>query len=166
MQTHYIYLAKTSHLKIGITRQTHVPGRWIDQGADEVLPILKVKDRLNSGLVEVELSKSISDKTDWRAMLLGTTCSDDLISMRESLFNTYGDLLDDLEAEEVGSDEIVKINYPILKYPTKVTALSFDKDKTVEGTLQGIKGQYLILDTGVINIRKFQGYAIDLLSGA
>jgi hypothetical protein len=30
----------------------------------------------------------------------------------------------------------------------------------VTGVLQGIKGQYLILDTGVLNLRKFGGYEI------
>ncbi len=163
LQPHFIYLAKTSHVKVGITRQTHVPYRWIDQGADEVLPILKVKDRLTSGLVEVELAKAISDKTDWRAMLMGKTCDDDLIAIRENLFSQFGDLLDDTEAEDLQNTETIKINYPILEYPKKINSLSFDKQSLIEGTLMGIKGQYLIFDTGVINLRKYQGYFIDVL---
>jgi hypothetical protein len=30
--------------------------------------------------------------------------------------------------------------------------------------LHGIKGQYLLLDTGVINIRKFSGYEVEFIA--
>ena len=39
------------------------------------------------------------------------------------------------------------------------------KEKVVKGTLEGIKGQYLILDQGVLNIRKFAGYEVSFNTG-
>ncbi|MGB0455132.1 MAG: DUF2797 domain-containing protein [Bacteriovoracaceae bacterium] len=158
---HYIYLANTSKPKIGITRETQVPTRWIDQGAFEALPILKVPDRHTSGLIEVEFAKALSDKTNWRAMLKGEKEEVDLEELRESLFDEFADLLDSYDVEEV-EDDVYTFDYPVESYPEKVTSLSFDKTPLIEGTLQGIRGQYLILDTGVLNIRKHQGYFIEI----
>ncbi len=158
---HYIYLSITSGLKVGITRETQVPTRWVDQGAVKALPILKVADRKTSGMVEVEIAKEMADKTNWRNMLKGVYTDVDLEAIRDNIYETYGDLLDDADAEEV-EEEVLEIEYPVLQLPEKVTSLSFDKTKDVEGTLKGIKGQYLIFDNGVINIRKHNGYAIDL----
>ena len=161
MKPHIVYLSNTSSVKIGITREANIPYRWIDQGAVEALPILRVQNRLLSGLVESEIKKDYNDKTNWRRMLKGDFEETDLYQERESIFNTFGDLLDDLEAEDL-DEEVVKINYPILENPKKITSLSFDKKPLIEGTLLGIKGQYLILDSGVLNIRKHQGYFINL----
>ncbi|MEM8891339.1 MAG: DUF2797 domain-containing protein, partial [Bacteroidota bacterium] len=48
-------------------------------------------------------------------------------------------------------------------YPEKVKSLSFDKMPEIEGTLVGIRGQYLIFDAGrVLNIRKHTAYWVDL----
>ena len=58
--------------------------------------------------------------------------------------------------------EPVEIKYPVVQYPEKIISLNFDKTPIVEGTLLGIKGQYLILDVGVINIRRSTGYNIEL----
>ena len=68
MVDHYVYLANSSGLKVGITRHTQLPTRWIDQGASQALPIFKVRTRLQSGLVETALAEFISDKTNWRAL--------------------------------------------------------------------------------------------------
>ncbi len=160
-QPHYVYLANTSGLKVGITRETQIPTRWIDQGASFALPILKVSDRKTSGLIEVEVSKEIDDKTNWRKMLQGKIDDVDLYQERENIFETLSDLLDDLEAEDL-DEEVVVITYPIESLPEKIKSLGFDKNSLIEGTLIGIKGQYLILDTGVLNIRKHQGYHIEL----
>ena len=64
-------------------------------------------------------------------------------------------------AEEI-EEGITEIAYPVKEYPTKITSLGFDKNPKIEGTLLGIKGQYLIFDTGVINMRKHQGYKIQI----
>ncbi len=157
---HYIYLAVSSDLKVGITRHTQVPTRWIDQGATYALPILKVQDRKTSGEIEIEIARFYKDKTNWRKMLQGTVPEIDLIEKREEVFETLADVLDSFDVEDL-DEEITTIKYPVLEYPTKVTSLGFDKKPIVEGTLLGIKGQYLILDTGVINMRKHQGYEIE-----
>jgi hypothetical protein len=39
---HYVYLANSSGIKVGITRESQIPIRWIDQGAVQALPIMKV----------------------------------------------------------------------------------------------------------------------------
>ena len=58
------------------------------------------------------------------------------------------------------TEEVRRFNYPVLTYPQRVTALNLDKTPTIEGTLLGIKGQYLIFDVGVLNVRKFTGYQV------
>jgi hypothetical protein len=162
MQPHIVYLALSSNVKVGITREKQVPTRWIDQGATQALPILRVKDRHTAGLIEVEIAKEYSDRTDWRKMLKGELDEGDfdLSMLRDQIFDDFGDIIDNFEAEDL-EEEIVEINYPILELPKKVTSLGFDKKPLIEGTLLGIKGQYLILDTGVLNIRKHQGYQIE-----
>ena len=133
----------------------------MDQGASFALPILECKDRYTAGLIEAEISKQMSDKTNWRDMLKGVLQEEDLEAHREDIYEQFADLLDDMNAEDL-EDPVVKINYPVEQYPEKVSSLSFDKKPLIEGTLMGIKGQYLILDTGVLNIRKHQGYQIEL----
>lgn len=157
---HYIYLSLTSGVKIGITRETQVPTRWVDQGAVKALPILKVADRKTSGTIEIEIAKEMADKTNWRKMLKSDYQDADLEELRDHIYETYGDLLDDADAEDV-EEEVLEIEYPVLEVPEKFSSFSFEKKPCVEGTLLGIKGQYLILDTGVINMRKHNGYAID-----
>lgn len=163
MQPHIVYLALSSNVKVGITRERQVPTRWIDQGATQALPILKVKDRLSAGLIEIEIAKEYSDRTDWRKMLKGELDEGDfdLPYLRDQIYDSFGHVMDDMQVEDIDS-EIVSINYPILSLPKKITSLTFDKLPKIEGTLLGIKGQYLIFDTGVLNIRKHQGYKIDL----
>ncbi len=158
---HYIYLSKTSDIKVGITRHTQVPTRWIDQGATEALPILKVQDRKTSGLIEVEIAKIVPDKTNWRKMLKGEQSDGpSLEEYKEMIFDSLADMLDDFDVEEV-EEAPTFIKYPVNQYPEKVSSFNFNKDPLVKGVLKGIKGQYLIFDSGVINIRKFQGYEIE-----
>src|SRR5690606_37595296 len=129
----------------------------------QALPILKIKDRHTAGLLEVEIAKEYSDRTDWRKMLKGEVDEGDfdLPFLRDQIYDSIGDLIDDFEAEDVEQD-VVNISYPILEVPKKITSFSFDKTREIEGTLLGIKGQYLMLDTGVLNMRKHQGYFIEL----
>lgn len=165
MISHYVYLSNTSELKVGITRHTQIPTRWIDQGAISALPIIKVGTRYQSGIFEVLLSEMVSDRTNWRKMLSGDVALINLEGERDRLFEEFGERLDELEMEfgedqiEILEDEqVVNIEYPVLEYPTKIKSLSFEKVPKIEGTLLGIKGQYLIFDIGVINIRKHTGY--------
>jgi len=168
MQPHFVYLANSSALKIGITRQGQIPTRWIDQGAVAALPILKVQSRYLSGLMEVAFKDHVADKTNWQQMLKSEAEPLDLKAERDQLIPQVQDALRDLRhrfgedaVEFLPEAEVVNIHYPILKYPSKVKSLSFDKEPQVAGVLEGIKGQYLIFDTGVINIRKFGGYEVE-----
>ncbi|GAA5191858.1 DUF2797 domain-containing protein [Ferrimonas gelatinilytica] len=167
MIPHYVYLANTSGLKVGITRHSQVPTRWLDQGATQALPILRVATRQLSGLVEVALAQLVADKTNWRAMLKGS--GEPLVLKAEAarLLPLIEQTLKDLgqshgvDAIEHLDEAVVTINYPVDQYPGKIASHNFDKQPEVSGVLQGIKGQYLIFDTGVINIRKFTGYEIE-----
>jgi hypothetical protein len=53
-------------------------------------------------------------------------------------------------------------NFPVQEYPTKVVSFNLDKNPVAQGTLMGIKGQYLILDSGVINLRKYGSYLVSV----
>jgi hypothetical protein len=166
---HIIYLANSSGLKVGITRSTQVPTRWIDQGAVAALPVLKVSTRYQSGIFEKLFASVVNDKTDWRKMLKGNIEEIDLLEKRNELYDYFGEAIDRLEnefgsaqVEILENSSVTTINYPVMEYPEKVTSLSLDKNEVVGGTLLGIKGQYLIFNTGVINIRTHTGYNIDL----
>ncbi len=173
MRGHIVYLANSSGLKVGITRESQVPTRWIDQGAREALPILRVASRRLAGLVEVALASHVSDKTDWRRMLRGDPEPRVLARRRDELLATASDTLDELR-ERHGDDaierlpdaECVEIEYPVSEYPEKIRALNLDRTPTLEGTLLGIKGQYLILDAGVLNVRKYAGYEVAFSAGS
>ncbi len=156
---HIIYLANSSELKVGITRFNNIPERFIDQGAVTALPILKVDSRLKSGKLESILKQFISDKTNWRKMLKNEISPVDLRAQKQDLLARIKDDIDILEAE-ILEDKIIEINYPVLLYPKKITTLNFNKTAHISGKLLGIKGQYLLLDTGVLNIRKFSSYFI------
>lgn len=169
MQDHYVYLANTSGLKVGITRGTQIPTRWIDQGASQAMPIFRVRNRAQSGAVEVLFKAHVADRTDWRRMLRGAPDALDMASRRDTLLSECEGELKQLHEhfgqgaiECLEDAEVVSLVYPVEEYPEKVKSLNFDKTPLIEGHLLGIKGQYLILDTGVLNIRKFAGYHVTL----
>jgi hypothetical protein len=170
MVDHIVYLANSSGIKVGITRETQLPTRWIDQGAVQALPIFRVKTRQQSGLVEDLLRQHVADKTNWRTMLKGEILPADLPTMRDTLYERCDKGLVELEErfglqsfQRLENVEPVNIEYPVLKHPSKVASHNMDKNPLVEGTLMGIKGQYLILDNGVINIRKYTAYHVEVL---
>lgn len=160
-KTHVIYLANSSGLKVGITRATQVPFRWMDQGASFALPIMEVKDRFTSGKVEMLFKKHIADKTDWRKMLKSEPEPIDLLEWKTKLLK---DLEKDLKAFEYKllDDPVWSFHYPIETYPQKISSISLDKIPEIHSKLIGIKGQYLIFESGVINIRSHAGYEVTL----
>ncbi len=167
MTDHVVYLANSSGVKVGITRATQVPTRWIDQGASQALPILRVATRQQSGLVEDLLRSQVADRTNWRALLKGDAEAVDLPAVREQLFDHCAEGLTVLQQrfglqaiQPLADAEVVEIRYPVTAYPAKIVSLDLEKTPVVEGTLLGIKGQYLLLDTGVINLRKFTAYQV------
>ena len=165
---HYVYLANSSGIKVGITRGTQVPTRWIDQGAAQALPVFKVANRRQSGLLEVVLKQHVSDRTDWRKMLKADAEPMDLKSIRDSLLDDCSLQIAEIKSEhgegeiEAVDESVVEIKFPVSEYPKKIKSWNLDKQPEIEGQLVGIKGQYLILDTGVLNIRKFSGYNIQV----
>jgi hypothetical protein len=167
---HIVYLANSSGLKVGITRETQLPTRWLDQGATQALPIFRVGTRYQSGLLEVTLAQHIADKTNWQALLKGDSEPLDLTTLRDELLARVEDEIAALEARFPGQiarlpdAEVQSFRYPVLQYPAKIRAFNLDQDPDAAGTLLGIKGQYLIFDTGVINIRKFTAYQVELLT--
>ncbi len=170
MTDHYVYLANSSGIKVGITRANQIPTRWIDQGAIQALPIFKVSQRRYSGLLEVIYKTQVSDRTQWQRMLKGQVEKIDLIAHQQQLIEllteevtTLKNELGDGSIEAINATEMTEFVYPVIEYPTKIKSFNLDKQAIIEGTLMGIKGQYLIFDSGVINIRKFSGYHIDLI---
>jgi len=153
---------------VGITRHTQIPTRWIDQGATQALPLFRVSTRLQSGLVEIALAKFIADKTNWRAMLKGSGVDVDLKAKAKELLPEISAQLDEIklrfgaDAVELLDEPVVNLNFPVEQYLEKISSFNFDKTPQVSGLLQGIKGQYLIFDHGVINIRKFGSYQVSL----
>jgi len=169
MTDHIVYLANSSGIKVGITRVSQVPTRWMDQGAVAALPIMRVATRQLSGLVEVLFKQHVADKTNWRTMLKGEIKECDLVAEADRLFDLVEPGLKTLRAEHgdmallrLDETEEWTFDYPVQQYPTKIASHNFDKDPVVEGVLQGIKGQYLIFDTGVINVRKFGSYHVEV----
>ena len=169
MQDHIVYLANSSGLKVGITRATQVPTRWIDQGATQALAIMRVRSRLQSGTLEMVFKQHVADKTNWRDMLKGKAAELDMAGERDRLLAACEEDIKELK-DRFGFFAIsvlkgidpVSIDYPVQAYPEKITSLNFDKGQVVSGTLKGIKGQYLIFDSGVINLRRFSGYEVEL----
>ncbi len=167
---HVVYLANTSGLKVGITRHSQIPTRWIDQGAIQAIPFLRVKTRFHSGLYETALNEFVSDKTAWQQMLKNLAEPLDMALERDAIKAQSESVLAPLQ-EKLGyspyvDEPALSIAYPVLEYPTKVKSLNLEKTPEITGTLLGIKGQYLILDIGVINLRKFGGYDVEIVVDA
>lgn len=161
LQDHYVYLALSSEVKVGVTRQSQIPTRWIDQGASRAIKLAKTPNRYLAGVIEVELKKHLTDKTNWRSMLMNKIADHVLLDDEKKRISSV--LPEELQPYVCTEDTIVSLVYPYLSIPEKVTSVSFEKQPTLKGTLNGIKGQYLIFDKGnVINIRKYGGYMVEL----
>ncbi len=157
---HYVYLSLTSGIKVGVTRHHQVPVRWIDQGAVSAIKLAVTPDRYTAGNIEVALKGMLNDKTNWRNMLTNKIdLSIDLVREKDRAIES---LHPDFQSLATDDDEITRLEYPVLEYPAKVKSLNLDKTPAIQDTLMGIKGQYLIFETGaVINIRKFGGYLVE-----
>ncbi|AWA28903.1 DUF2797 domain-containing protein [Flavobacterium magnum] len=161
LQPHIVYLALSSEVKVGVTRKTQVPTRWIDQGAEKALAIVEVPNRYLAGITEVALKAHFSDKTNWRKMLTNEIVSLDLLSHRNEILEK---LPDEVRGYfDVDKAELYELEYPVLEYPKKINSLNLDKESSYKGKLMGIKGQYLIFQDGtVFNIRGFEGYKVTI----
>jgi len=159
-QPHVLYAALTSGLKVGITRRANLPARWLDQGATAAVPLAELPDRRAVGRLEARLrdEEGVADRTHWTRLLKQPEGDGDLGEFAggvAALLAGWGVPL--LSPEE---RTIRTFRYPVLRYPAKVTSFNLDKEPRVGGVLAGIKGQYLIFDGGVINLRKYAGYQV------
>ena len=146
---HLVYLSLTSEVKVGVTRETNIPYRWIDQGAVEAIILAEVPYRQLAGAIEVALKEYRSDKTNWRKMLKNEYEPTNLLDHKDELI-AYLD--EDLQQFISDNDEITKIKYPVMSYPIKVTSMKLDKIPLIEKKLKGIKGQYLIFSDDTVSI--------------
>ena len=156
-----VYLSLTSGLKVGVTRHTQVPTRWIDQGAVRAIELARTPNRYLAGRLEIAMKSHVADKTNWRKMLSGDPPDElDLAKEKARLRSLVpGEFLPYISDDE----KVIELVYPVEIYPIKVKSLNFDKDPLVSGVLTGIKGQYLLFnDNRVINMRKFGGYQISI----
>ena len=160
LQPHIVYLALSSDVKVGVTRKTQVPTRWIDQGAIEAIPVVEVPNRYLAGITEVALKDHFTDKTSWQKMLKNNVPNVDLISERNSVLQWLPEEIKPYFAKE---QALYKIDFPIESYPTKVNSLSLEKTPLYSGKMLGIKGQYLLFEDGtVFNIRSNEGIVVKM----
>jgi len=160
---HYVYMALSGGLKVGITRYTQKPVRWIDQGASQAIIVAKTPNRFLAGSIEVALKQHFHDKTNWRKMLSAENFGDfDLVKEKE---RALGFLHKDFRSFHYEDDSITEIHYPVVNYPSKIKSIGFDKQPEIQATLTGIKGQYLLFNSGeVFNIRKHGGYLTEIFA--
>ncbi|MEP3210967.1 MAG: DUF2797 domain-containing protein [Maribacter sp.] len=160
LQPHIVYLANSSNIKVGVTRKTQVPTRWIDQGAHEAIEIVEVPNRYLAGITEVALKDHIGDKTNWRKMLTNSVEDENLVAWRNKL-KPY--VPQEAAAYFIDNNTETNLEFPVLQYPEKVKSLNLSKTPEFEGVLKGIKGQYLIFeDNTVFNVRGSEGYYVSL----
>ncbi len=161
LQPHIVYLALSSEVKVGVTRKTQVPTRWIDQGAEKAIAIVEVPNRYLAGITEVALKNHFSDKTNWRKMLTNDIVSTDLIQEKIKVQNLLPQEVTEYFFSE--KNDVYEMHYPVLQYPKKINSLSLEKTPNFKGVLLGIKGQYLIFEDGtVFNIRSSEGSVVNI----
>ncbi len=158
LQPHIVYLANSSNVKVGVTRKTQVPTRWIDQGAHEAIEIVEVPNRYLAGITEVALKEYVADKTNWRKMLKNEIDDESLVAFRDKLQEFIPE-----EAKEyfIPTNTETSLDFPVLQYPTHLKSLNLEKTPEYTGVLKGIKGQYLIFeDETVFNVRNNEGTVV------
>ena len=158
-QPHTLYLARSSSIKIGITRGTVPFGRWMDQGAIEGMAIGSFPNRREVGLAEYSVSEKMSDKTNWRKMLTNDVTD---VPFEEYVGMAKATLNDEQRSHLIEDPKSYKINYPVTEYPAKVKSCNLTKMPFISKTLTGIKGQYLLFDNEVLNLRSHAGFEIGL----
>ncbi|SFX18594.1 Protein of unknown function [Thermoactinomyces sp. DSM 45891] len=157
MTPHFVYLAISSGVKVGITRAGNETRRWIDQGAVSAVPIACAPTRKDAGEIEALLSNHLPDKTNWRRMLTSQGSDVDLTIVREEALGYIPELYHPFLLSD---EEIRHFHYPQVEIPEKVKSINLLKQSDVTGNLLGVKGQYIILDQGVLQVRNHSGYYV------
>ncbi len=164
---HIVYLALTSTTKVGVTRESQIPTRWIDQGAWKAIRLARTPNRYIAGLIEVALKSLFTDKTNWQKMLKDIRADDiDLIQEKDKAWEfcmQAGPKVSDFSSYFIDEDDVTEIHYPVEKYPDQIKSINFEKSDIIESRLIGIRGQYLIFsDNRVFNVRRHSGYKVSL----
>lgn len=161
LQPHIVYLAASSDMKVGVTRKTQVPTRWIDQGASFAIPLVEVPNRYLAGITEVALKSHFSDKINWKKMLVNDIANIDLIERRNETKSLLPDEV--LPYFDTTPEKLYTLQYPVLEYPKKISSLNLSTTPSYSGKLTGIKGQYLIFQDGtVFNVRSYEGFVVQI----
>lgn len=181
-QPHYVYLAYTDKFKVGITRRTQIPTRWMDQGATMAVLLVSVGSRHQAGVLEDYLAQTFADKSHWMKMLKSGNSRpslDEFETVREQALKILTDGMEAAEAQKLrvpvtqktpsAADVrlldkacIVEIEFPLwTEIPEKISSLNLDKSPELESSVLGIKGQYLFLENGVFNVRRHEGYVVN-----
>lgn len=156
---HIVYLADSGGIKVGVTRQTQLITRWIDQGASSVIRLAETPNRFLAGQIEVAIKKHLPDKTNWRNMLSQKEYEKPILTDVKNEAKNW--LTVEYKSFISSDDTIVQLQYPVISYPEKVTSTGFEKSSVISGVLYGIRGQYLIFENGIVlNVRKYGGYVI------
>lgn len=160
LQPHIVYLAYTGDVKVGVTRETQIPTRWIDQGATFALPIARTDNRWEAGMIEVALKEHLPDKTNWKKMLQDDYEDDlDLADFREKIKTYFPENFENFYNE---TGEMQRFDFPY-EAPQNISAFTLEKNPQFEGILKGIKGQYLCFEGGnFMNVRSHEGCVIEL----
>lgn len=159
LQPHIVYLASSSDMKVGVTRKTQVPTRWIDQGASYAIPLIEVPNRYLAGITEVALKGHFSDKINWKKMLGNAVSEFDMIAMRNNARQYLP--AETAEFYQTTPEQLYTLEYPVLQYPSKISSLNLATTPNYTGKLMGIKGQYLIFEDGtVLNVRSYEGFVV------
>jgi len=161
LKPHIVYLANSSNVKVGVTRKSQVPTRWIDQGAHEAIEIVEVPNRYLAGITEVALKAHVADKTNWRKMLKNDIEDESLEDWRARL-KPY--IPEEAAPYFIENNAETHIEFPVLQFPEKPKSLNIKKEQQYTGKLVGIKGQYLIFeDQTVFNVRSNEGLVVNIL---
>ena len=128
---------------------------------NKAIILAETPNRYLAGVTEVALKSFYSDKTNWRSML--RNIEDESIDLIEEKWNCHDLLPQDLQQYFVEDDDVLELNYPVYKFPEKITSINLEKQASISGTLTGIKGQYLMFDEQyVFNVRRHTSYEIEL----
>jgi len=159
MIDHVLYAAVSSGFKIGITRHTQIPTRWIDQGASYAQELVRLPDRLAVGRLEKALSASFSDRTGWQKMLKNQAPEIDLDAAIDAVL---GQMPHDQRGAVIEERRSWRFSYPVLVWPLRVRSVQLAKTAELSGRLTGIRGQYLMIGEDVLNVRRHSGYEVEL----
>jgi len=160
LQPHIVYLANSGGIKVGVTRKSQIPTRWIDQGAEYAIKLAETENRYEAGLIEVALKQHLPDKTNYRKMLKEDAPYENLTDIKKNVSDFVPEMLRHYILDD---NQIHHLEYPVQKYPSKVNSVNLKKIPELEGTLTGIKGQYLMFDNNnVFNVRSHEGFVVDL----